>query len=345
MAAGEPVLSQAEVDALLSAVDRGEIPAAGGREGRAAVTRYNFRKPNRVSKDQVKMLFSIHESFGRLFSASLTTLLRGLVEMELKSVEQATYGEFISSLASPTCLVIFNMEPLKGGAALEIGASLLFRLIDRLLGGSGLLPVRLREFTEVEQVLIERIGVRAMADLQQAWQHAGAFDFGVAHLETNPQFVQLTAPNEVVIVASFEMKVGEEVGHLALAFPHLLLEPIMPKLNTHRYFSTSQRVASPEEDAALRENLMRLSVEVRGVLAEVEVPVRRLLALTPGDVLPLGVRADAPAMVDIEGVRRFAGRAGTVNRHRAVRLGAVIPKGEVIRDATERRRGSHVRGR
>jgi len=345
MATGEGVLSQAEVDALLTAVDRGEIATSGGREGKAAVSRYNFRKPNRVSKDQVKMLFSIHESFGRLFSASLTTLLRGLVDMELRSVEQATYGEFIASLASPTCLVIFNIEPLKGGAALEIGANVLFRLIDRLLGGNGLLPVRLREFTEVEQVLIERLGTRAMSDLQQAWQHAGTFDFKVAHLETNPQFVQLTAPNEVVIVVSFEMKVGEEAGHLTLAFPHLLLEPIMPKLNTHRYFSTSQRVASPEEDASLRDNVMRLAVEVRGVLAEVEVPVRRLLALAPGDVLPLGVRADTPAVVEIEGVRRFNGQAGTANRHRALRLGAVIPKGEVIRDTTERRRSSHVRGR
>jgi flagellar motor switch protein FliM len=344
--ATEHVLSQDEVDALLSAVDRGEIGAgpAPGEPG-PGVIRYNFRKPNRVSKDQVKMLCSIHESFARLFSASLTTLLRGLVEMELKSVEQATYGEFIMSLSPPTCLVIFNMDPLKGGAAMEIGANVLFRLIDRLLGGSGLLPVRLREFTEVEQVLIERIAIRAMADLQQAWQHAGAFGFRVAHLETNPQFVQLTAPNEVVILAIFEMKVGEESGHLSIAFPHLLLEPVMPRLNTHRYFATSQRTASAEEDAGLRENVMRLSVELRGVLAEVQVPVRQLLALTAGDVLPLGVRADAPAVVEVQGAPRFTGRAGTVHRQRAVRLAGVIPKGEIIRGTNDSRSSRRVRSR
>ena len=342
MSLTQHILSQDEVDALLSAVDRGEIAPTPAAPAGPAVMRYNFRKPNRVSKDQVKMLFNIHESFGRLFSASLTTLLRGLVEMELKSVEQATYGEFIMSLAPPTCLVIFNMDPLKGGAAMEVSANVLFRLIDRLLGGSGLLPMRLREFTEVEQVLIERVAIRAMGDLQQAWQHAGSFGFRVERLETNPQFVQLTSPNEVVIVTTFDIKVGEEVGQLTLAFPHLLLEPVMPKLNSHRYFAQTQRAASAEEDAGLREHLVRLSLEVRGVLAEVRVPVRRLLELEAGDVLPLNVRADRPATVELQGVPRFAGRAGTLNRRRALRLTAVIPKDELARDGVERRGGGHV---
>jgi flagellar motor switch protein FliM len=334
------VLSQDEVDALLSAVDRGELPeatpvAAGAVRGQA-ILRYNFRKPNRVSKDQVKMLHSIHESFARLYSASLTTLLRGLADIELRSVEQATYGEFIMSLSPPTCLVIFNMDPLKGAAAMEINAGVLFRVIDRLLGGSGLLPVRLREFTEVEQVLIERTAIRAMMDLQQAWQHGGTFAFRVAQLETNPQFVQLTAPNEVVIVVTFDVKLGEASGQMILAYPHLLLEPVMPKLNTHRYFAMSQRAVSPQEDRGLKENLLRLHLGVRGVLADVGISVRRLLELRPGDVLPLDRPATAPATVELEGVPRFTARPGTSNRHRAMRILAEIPRGEVIRDGTDR---------
>lgn len=335
----DQILSQDEVDALLSAVDRGEIAeavvASAGQSARP-VTRYNFRKPNRVSKDQVRMLHSINETFARLYSASLTTLLRGLVEVELKSVEQVTYGEFIMSLSPPTCLVIFNMDPLRGAAALETNADILFRFIDRLLGGSGLLPVRLREFTEVEQVLIERLAVRAMMDLQQAWQHAGTYGFRVAHLETNPQFVQLTAPSEVVIVVTFDVKIGEDAGQMMLAFPHLLLEPVMPKLNTHRYFATSQRAVSPQEGEGLRENIMRLGVTVRGILAEVPITIRDLLELKPGMILPLQQPATTPAIVEFEGVPRFSGRPGTANRKRALRLLAVIPKGEIIRDAGNR---------
>ena len=333
----DSILSQNEIDALLSAVDRGEIPEAPMTEvrGSGGALRYNFRKPNRVSKDQVKMLQSMHESFARLYTASLTTLLRGLVEIELKTVEQVTYGEFIMSLSPPNCLVVFNMEPLKGGAALEINANLLFRFIDRLLGGSGLLPVRLRDFTEVEQVLIERIAVRAMMDLQQAWQHAGTFGFRVAHLETNPQFVQLTSPNEVVVAVTFAVTVGDERGHVTLVYPHLLLEPVMSKLNTQRNLASLQRELSPEEGEGLRENLVRVMLTVRGLLAEVPITIRDLLALQPGQIVPLGRPATAPAIVEVEGVPRFVGRPGTVNQRRALRVLSVVPKGETIRDAAE----------
>ncbi len=330
------ILSQDEVDALLSAVDRGDIAESAGPETRAAdkpIIRYNFRKPNRLSKDQVKMLESIHETFARLYTSSLTTLLRGLVEVELKSVEQLSYGEYIMSLAPPTCLGIFKMEPLKGGAAVEISSNILFLVIDRLLGGSGLLPVRPREFTEVEEVLIERIAVRAMMDLRQAWQHVGTYGFRVDHLETNPQFVQLTAPSEVVIVITFDVKVGEVGGQMTLVFPHLLLETVMPKLNTHRWFATSQRVASREEGEGLYHNLLRLGVTVRGVLAEVPLTVGELLELKTGDILSLGRPATAAALVELEGIPRFTGQPGIVNRHKALRLLSVIPKGEIIRDS------------
>jgi flagellar motor switch protein FliM len=331
----DQILSQDEVDALLSAVDRGEIPesAPPSLAVSKSILRYNFRKPNRVSKEQVRMLSSIHEGFARLYTASLTALLRGLVEVELKGVEQVTCGEYLMSVSPPTCLVIFNMEPLKGGALLEINANILFRFIDRLLGGSGLLPVRLREFTEVEQVLIERLAVRCMMDLQQAWQHAGTFGFRVAHLETNPQFVQLTAPSEVVIVVTFEVKVGEEVGQMTLVYPHLLLEPVMPKLNSHRYFATSQRAVSADEGEGLRLNVMKVGVTVRGVLAQVPVTIRDLLDMEPGTVLPLGRTATTAATVELEGVPRFLGRPGTVNRHKALRVVSVIPKGDMVHDA------------
>lgn len=325
------ILSQDEVDALLSAVDRGEIaetPAAPAGKAERTTIRYNFRKPNRVSKDQLKMFQSIHETFARLYTSSLTTLLRGLVEVELKSVEQISYGEFIMSLSAPTCLAIFHMEPLKGGATLEISANILFRLIDRLLGGSGLLPTRLREFTEVEQALIERIAMRAMLDLRQAWQHVGTFGFRVANLETNPQFVQLTAPNEVVIVVTCDVRMGEVEGQLSLAMPHLLLEPVMPKLNTHRWFAGAQRGISAEERQVLEDNVMHLGLAVRGVLAEFPLTVGELLDLKVGDVVALGCRTDAPATVELEGVTRFTARLGTIKNRRALQLQNVLSERE-----------------
>jgi flagellar motor switch protein FliM len=329
------ILTQEEVDALLTAVDRGELPEPASRPPRApsrrAVT-YNFRRPNRISKDQVRMFESIHDTFARLAASSLTTLTRGVVEVELTGVEQATYAEFVMALAPPLCVAVFNMEPLRGGAALEINARLLFRFIDRLLGGSGLLPVRVREFTEVEQVLVERVTVRLMMDLQQAWHRVATFGFRVSHLETNPQFLQLTAPGEVVILVNFTVRAGDVEGPMTLAFPHLLLEGVLPQLDSHRPFAV-HRPLTREEREGLYENLLRLGLEIRAVLAEPPLTVRQLLELEPGDVIPLGRPTTAPAVVEIEGVPRFTAQPGVTGSRRAVRILAVLPKGEIIRDA------------
>jgi len=341
----DKLLSQDEVSALLSAVDRGEIPDSGAPVAQAppkTVVSYNFRKPNRVSKDQLKMLQSIHETFARLYTSSLTTLLRGLVEVEFRGVEQVSYGEFILTLSPPTCLSVFNMEPLKGGAVLDIDPHILFIVIDRLLGGSGLLPARVRDFTEVEKVLVERVAIRAMVDLRQAWHHVGSFGFRVDHTETNPQFLQLTSPNEAVIAVTFDVKVGEVGGPLTIVYPHILLEPVMPKLSSHRWFAAEPRVASAEEGEGLNKNVLRVDLTVRAVLAEIPLSVRDVLAMKPGDILSSGLRMDTPAVVELEGAPRFTARPGIVNRHKALEILSIIPTGEVLRDSSNGTRQARV---
>jgi flagellar motor switch protein FliM len=279
------------------------------------------------------MLQSIHETFARLYTSSLTTLLRGLVEVDFRGVEQVSYGEFIRALSPPTCLAVFSMEPLKGGGVLDIDAHVLFLVIDRLLGGSGLLAVRIREFTEVEKVLVERIAIRAMVDLRQAWHHVGSFGFRVDHSETNPQFVQLTSANEVAVAVTFDVKVGDVGGPMTIVYPHILLEPVMPKLSAHRWFAAAPRAASAEEGEGLNRSVLRVGVTLRGVLAEMPLTVREVLTMKPGDILCSGRPADTPAIVELEGVPRFTGTPGIVNRHKALRLSTTIPKGEILRDS------------
>ena len=248
----ENILSQEEVDALLSAVDRGELPETRPTHDEPAsklIIRYNFRKPNRVSKDQIKMLQSIHATFARLYTSSLTTLLRGLAEVEFTGVEQVSYGEFVMSLSPPTCLAMFNMEPLKGGALLDINAHVLFLIIDRLLGGTGLIAVRIREFTEVEKVLVERVAIRAMVDLRQAWHHVGSYGFRVDHTETNPNSVQLTSPSEGVVAVTFDVRIGDVSGPPTIVYPRPA-RGRSPKLNSHRWFAAAPRAASAEEEQA-----------------------------------------------------------------------------------------------
>jgi len=329
------VLSQDEVDALLSAVDRGELGdavATTPEVEKRAVYRYNFRKPNRVSKDQIRILQSMHESVARFYTSSLTTMVRGLCDVELRTVEQINYGEFIMSISSPTCIAIFNMEPLKGVGAVEISSNVLFVLIDRLLGGSGLVPIKPREFTEVEQVLIERVYMRAMLDLRQGWQNAGNFGFRIAQLETSAHFLQLTPPNEVVIVVTFRVTVGETEGQMTMAFPHLLLEPIMSKLNTRRWFANLQRATTSDEQRGLQDTLVKIHLKVRGVLAQSTLTVQELLTCQAGDVLALGTPPDQPVIVEVEGTPRFMARPGISRGRKALQILGVLTRGETKRD-------------
>ncbi|MFH1760110.1 MAG: flagellar motor switch protein FliM, partial [bacterium] len=208
------ILSQEEVDALLSAVSTGKvetgIPAAGEKssgeaaagESERAISLYDFRRPDRVSKDQMRTLQNLHEGYSRLLSTTLTSYLRSLVEIELVSVDQLTYSEFVMSISNPSCIYIFQMEPLEGRAIFEINPSLVFFMIDRLFGGQGKPSEQNRELTGIEENVMAKITERALQDLKEAWEHIGLFNPHVENYETNPQFVQIAPPGETVILIS-----------------------------------------------------------------------------------------------------------------------------------------------
>jgi flagellar motor switch protein FliM len=221
----ECVLSPEEIDALLSAMQRADV-------GREACASDDGPSSGSASSSPLAQLSDIHESFARRFSASLTTLLGSPVEVTLKGVERAICGDFVASLAAPACLAVATMDPLDGRVAMAISPNVLFRVTERLLGGAWLLPVRLREFTEFEQFLIERVATRAMDDLQQAWGDAGTFGFRIEQVETRPDRMRLAVPSAPLVVASLEIKLGAETGSLALAFADLLLTPT--RLPRHR---------------------------------------------------------------------------------------------------------------
>jgi flagellar motor switch protein FliM len=192
----EETLSAQEMDALMSAVRTGSVAVTPGASRPSAdAVRYNFRRPSRVSKEQVRTVGALHEQFARLAAASLSGMLRTIADLELESVEQAAYGEYVAAMGAPTCSFVFNMEPLKGGAVLELHPAVGFVMIDRLLGGQGVNLPEVREFTEIERAVIERVGARLMIALQHAWQPVRAFAFRLLTLETNPQFIRVSSPD------------------------------------------------------------------------------------------------------------------------------------------------------
>ena len=229
---GDDVLSQAEVESLLSAMEStgprtaGAAPPAQVRS-RDKVTPYDFKRPERVGKEQMRALQSLHEGFGRNFGAALSALLRSIVEVKLTSVDQLTYSEFVFSLENPTCFNLLKAKPLEGNLILDINPSILYPIIDRLLGGgkeTG--PLARRPLTEIELRLVKRITDLFLDELKHAWENVLTLELSVERVESNAQLVQIVPPNEVVVLISFELTIGDVRGMMNLCIPFNSIERI-----------------------------------------------------------------------------------------------------------------------
>jgi len=221
------VLDQSEVDALLAAVDGGAVqkesaPAVFGSKGKTQVDVqvYDFKRPERVSKDQMRALEALHEGFGRNFGAAISGYLRTIIEVSVAHIEQLTYSEFIHSLPNPTCFNLLKAEQLDGQLCLEISPLIIYPIVDRLLGGSNAeLFIPQRPLTQIEQRLVQRITDRATHHLSEAWSNLTPVTFRVEDFESNPQLVQIVPPNETVVVVGFELKMGNRAGTMSLCIP------------------------------------------------------------------------------------------------------------------------------
>ncbi|HJQ78702.1 MAG TPA: flagellar motor switch protein FliM, partial [Lacipirellulaceae bacterium] len=246
------VLSQAEVESLLSAMDGRDsdivADAATSRfKHREKISPYDFKRPERVGKEQMRSLQTMHEAFGRNFGAALSALLRTIVELKLTSVDQLTYSEFVFSLENPTCFNLINAAPLEGQLILDINLSLLFPIIDRLLGGgSDSTPPARRPLTEIELRLVSRITDLFCKEIKQAWESVLDLNLSVDHVESNPQLVQIVPPNEVVVLISFELTIGDARGMMNLCIPFNSIERISAQLSSNSWVSYGKKSATPE---------------------------------------------------------------------------------------------------
>lgn len=317
-------LDQNEIDALLSAVEEQEDTP--GDSGSAMgygneVRAYDFKRPERVSKDQMRSLETLHESFARSMGALLSGFLRTMLQVKVVSIEQLTFSEFTHALPNPTCFNLVSCEPLEGRICLEISPLIIYPVIDRLLGGSSadvFLPQR--PLTVIEERLVGKILDRAMAALKEAWGDVVDAEFKVTERESNPALVQIVPPNEVVVVVGFELQLGDRAGTMALCIPYAVIEPVMQKLGTTGWASYKKQNDSP----ALRQNLAgRLAaarVGVAGVLAQTTLTVGDLAHLQVGDVITTDKSAKDPLTLTIGGRRKFLGQLGQHRGSRAFKV-------------------------
>jgi flagellar motor switch protein FliM len=337
------ILSQEEVDALLSAVSAGgesefgglePAPSAGGG-GETAITEsleadkslslYDFRRPDRVSKDQMRTLQNLHEGYARQFSTTLTNFLRTFVEIELVSVDQLTYSEFVMSISNPSCIYVFKMEPLEGNAIMEINPSLVFFIIDRLFGGLGRPSEQNRELTLIEQNVIRRIVERGLNDLKEVWEHIGIFSPKIEAYETNPQFVQIAPPGETVILISLEVRMQNASGLMSLCFPYMVLEGIISHLSGESWMS-AQSTTTLETRSVLEHEIQSFELPVSVLIGHTRITIRDLLQLKRGDVLCLEKRSDEDLMVAVGDKVKMAAKSGLVGRKKAAKITRIVEK-------------------
>jgi flagellar motor switch protein FliM len=334
------ILSQAEVDALLSAVSGGgtapppppSVAAAPVAFSRPAdptlgksVALYDFRRPDRVSKDQMRTLQNLHEGYARLLSTTLTSMLRTLVEINLVSVDQLTYQEVIMSISSPSCIYIFQMEPLESSAIFEVNPSLIFIMLDRLFGGQGRSIDSNRELTDIERTVIYKIIERSLMDLKVVWENIGIFSPKIESYETNPQFVQIAPPGETVILISLEVRMRNGSGLMSLCFPFILLESIMDKLSGESWIS-AQKTTTQETRRLVEKELSATQTTLRAQIGETRLSVRDFLQLAVGDVLVLDKLATSDLVLFVEDRPKFLGKPGVVGRNKSLQITGIIDR-------------------
>jgi flagellar motor switch protein FliM len=320
------ILSQSEIDALLSALSTGTVEEGPALpEPGKGIKLYDFKHPDRFSKDQTRSLNMIHEHFSRLFSTSLSTYLRTITEVKMVSVDQLSYDEFIRSIPNPTCINLFEMRPLEGNVLLEISPSLSFAIIDRLMGGKGQIFHKNRELTEIEKSILQKIIDRMFESLHEAWEGILNLSLHLKATEVNPQlFLQLYLPTEMVILMTHEAHVGECTGTFCICIPYVVLEPIAQRLSSRSWFSGKQTAGEEQTQAAMKVHLRKFDLGVTAILGGTRLKVKDLLSLEKGDVVPLTRRRDEDIEVQVSGKPMFLARPGTHRKHRAVKVTKVV---------------------
>lgn len=319
----EDVLSQSEIDKLLSSLTSGSVSAEEikAEEEQKKVKPYDFKRPDKFSKDQIRTLYMIHENFGRLWNTYLSTTLRSLVNVEVVSVEQFTYQEFVQSLANPSVISVLAVPPLKGNILLEIDTSIAFSIIDRIFGGPGENSLKPRSLTEIEEAVIRKSLTKALDNFREAWLNVVTMSPRIEMMEANPAFTQIVPPSDMVVIVTMKVIIGEVEGFMNVCMPYLVLEPIMNKLTTTFWVASSAaKEHYPEQVAILERKLNRTKVPMIVELGTISISIREFLSLNFGDVLQLDTKVDDELPVIIGSNPKFYCRPGTFGKRAAVQI-------------------------
>jgi len=323
------ILSQDEIDALLTTVSGGqqeeEASSAMPSAQEKSVVTYDFKHPNRVSKDQVRTLENMHDNFSGHVSSTLSAMLRTMVDVDLVSVDQINYSEYIMSLVTPSCTYTYSAEPLEGLCIVDFNPTLTFGFIDRVFGGGEKLLEIERELTGIEKAVMARIAKRLFSDLEKSWHNIVSINIEQKSFETNPQFIQIIPAGETVIVVSIQMKLFKTTGLLTICYPYVSLEPVLTKLSAQNWIDATKKKSMEGTSELNNRNIQSVDVDVSLSLANTRLKTSDFLALKVGDVIATETSINRPAELSVAGQNKFLCRPGLFGKKRAGQIMDIHP--------------------
>ncbi len=282
---------------------------------------YNFRRPDKFSKDHLRALQDLHKEFSRQLSLVLTAYLRMRIEIEVVSTDQLTYDEFIRSMPSPMTIGIFELAPLPGQILLGLSFDILSCIVDRMLGGLGLSEHKQRELTDIEEALAKKVIERIVKNLEGAWSNIVPVHGNIVGLDNNYQTVQIASTGEIVALITFEIQIaGKYFGLMSLCFPYPVLETVLGNLSTQHIFQTKGIVATTEDRQKMIQKLNTSNVDISVIFGSTEITMEEFLDLKEGDIIKLDTKLTDDLIVKVNNEKKYFARPGTLNNKMSVKI-------------------------
>ncbi|WP_059104604.1 flagellar motor switch protein FliM [Shouchella shacheensis] len=320
------VLSQGEIDELLSALSTGEMDADEllRTESEQKVRVYDFKRALRFSKDQIRNLSRIHENYARLLTTYFSAKLRSLVQIQVASVEQLPYEEYIRSIPTMTFLNVIEPLPLNGRLLLEVNPNIAYAMFDRVLGGHGMSMNKIDNLTEIENRILSALFDQMLHSFKEAWGSVVELEPIMETVEVNPQFLQLVSPNETVVVISLSTSIADTSGVMTICLPYVVLEETLPKLTNHHWLQETKALPSDEDEERLNSQVKKASLDIAAELGRSEITIEEFLQLGERDVIELTQPISRPLCVTVGGETKFLAQPGQEKGRLAVQVTDVI---------------------
>lgn len=332
------VLSQNEIDELLAALSTGEVDVKDIEEEKKEkkVRKYDFSRPDKFAKDQLRTLEIIHENFSRLLNNFLSGYLRTYIEVDVISVQSLIYTEFSNSISNPAILGIVDFAPFNGQIIIDLSSDIAYAMIERVLGGAGKSAATSKEnrsLTEIEMTLLRNVLIKFINLLKEPWGNIVELRPKLENIETNSQFAQIVSPAESIALVTFNIHIGDVEGMVNICIPHFVIEPILPSLSSRLWFATSnKREVTEEERDAIETGISKSRLNMTAVVGGSTITVSELLNLQKGDIILLNKKVDETLEIYVEDKLKFHGKPGIKKKNVAVMITDIVREGDEIDD-------------